>query len=112
MNFCKSCDNKLYPLEDEDKLYLNCEDCGFKEIHNGTIIEKKNFKNKSLNITRNTQFVIYDNALPRTNQKQCPNKSCNSNNNDNISESVFMQDPTSLKLTYICTSCNVEWKYS
>ena len=112
MNFCKSCDNKLYPLEDEDKLYLSCEDCGFKEIYQGSIIEKKNFKSKSRNIVRNIQFLIYDDSLPRTSQKQCPNKTCKSNMKDQKSEAVFLQDPISLKLTYICTSCNVEWKYS
>ena len=112
MNFCVTCDNKLYPLEDEDKLYLNCQDCGFKELYNGSVIEKKNFKNKSINLSRNTQFLIYDNTLPRTLQKQCPNKNCDSNKKNIKSESVFLQDPISLKLTYICTSCTVEWKYS
>jgi len=112
MNFCKACENKLYPLEDEDKLYLSCQDCGFKDLYTGNVIEKKNFKNKSKNIMKNIQFLIYDDSLPRTNQKQCPNKNCNSNIKEIKSESVFLQDPISLKLTYICTSCNVEWKYS
>lgn len=43
MNFCKTCDNKLYPLEEDDKLYLSCQDCGFKEINENTVIEKKEF---------------------------------------------------------------------
>tara|TARA_Y200000002_G_C22554557_1_gene609720 strand:- start:524 stop:862 length:339 start_codon:yes stop_codon:yes gene_type:complete len=112
MNFCKTCDNKLYPYEEEDRLYLSCQDCGFKEIYEGSVIEKKSFKNKSAKLIKNIQFLIYDNGLPRTIQKQCPNKNCITNKNNIKSESVFMQDSISLKLTYICTSCNVEWKYS
>lgn len=112
MNFCKECDNKLYPLEDDEKLYQSCQDCGFKELYDGLVIEKKHFKNKSINVSNNNNFMIYDSTLPRTIQKQCPNKNCNSNIKDINSEAVFIQDPVSLKLTYICTSCNVEWKYS
>ena len=112
MNFCKTCDNKLYPLEEEDKLYLSCQDCGFKEINENTVIERKNFKKKDVSIIDNKKFYIYDNSLPRTIQKQCPNKNCDSNKNNKKSESVFIQDPKSLKLTYICGACNFEWKYS
>ena len=112
MDFCKECDNKLYPLEDEDKLYLSCQDCGFKEIFEGSVVEKKNFKIKSANLTKNIQYLIYDDTLPRTVHKQCPNKNCETNKKEIQSESVFIQDPQSIKLTYICTTCNVEWKYS
>ena len=112
MEFCKTCDNKLYPLEDEDKLYLSCQDCGFKANYDTTVIEKKNFNGTNINISRNIQFIIYDDSLPRTKHKQCPNKNCDSNLKNGKSESVFIQDPISLKLTYICTTCNVEWKYS
>lgn len=112
MNFCKSCDNKLYPLEDDEKLYQSCQDCGFKELYDGLVIEKKHFKNKCINVSSNNNFMIYDNTLPRTIQKQCPNKNCDSNKKEISCEAVFLQDPVSLKLTYICTVCNVEWKYS
>lgn len=112
MNFCKQCDNKLYPLEEDEKLYQSCKDCGYKELYEGLIIEKKNFKTKSINIAKNNKFMIFDNSLPRTIQKQCPNKNCESIKNNKYSESIFIQDVISLKLTYICTSCNVEWKYS
>ena len=79
MNFCKECNNKLYPLEEEEKLFQSCKDCGFKETYEGNIIEKKIFKNKNISILNNNNFIIYDDSLPRTVQKQCPNKNCNSN---------------------------------
>ena len=112
MDFCKDCDNKLYPLEDEDKLYLSCQDCWFKEVFEGSVVEKKHFKTKSANFTKNIQYLIYDDTLPRTVHKQCPDKNCETNKKETQSESVFIQDPQSIKLTYICTTCNVEWKYS
>lgn len=112
MFFCKECDNKMYPLEEDDNLYNSCHDCGYKEIYEGSIIEKKSFKTTNNSNTIDTRYLIYDNTLPRTNQKQCPNKNCDSNIKNKKSDSIFIQDPISLKLTYICTSCNVEWKYS
>ena len=112
MNFCKTCDNKLYPFEDQDELYLSCQDCGFKELFDGNIVEKKNFKKNSVNINKNLHYLIYDPSLPRTIQKQCPNKNCETNKKNTKSISVFIKDQLSLKLTYVCTSCNVEWKYS
>ena len=112
MFFCKQCDNKMYPLEEEDKLYNSCNDCGYKEIYNSSVIEKKNFKTKKESYSQDSQYLIYDPTLPHTIQKQCPNKNCETNKKNNKSESIFMQDPISLKLTFICTSCNVEWKYS
>ena len=112
MNFCKECDNKLYPLEEDEKLYQSCQDCGFKELYDGLVIKKKVFKNKSVNVSNNNNYLIYDNSIPRTIQKQCPNDTCESNKQNFRSESVFLQDTVSLKLTYICSTCNVEWKYS
>jgi DNA-directed RNA polymerase subunit M/transcription elongation factor TFIIS len=108
MYFCKECDNKMYPLEKDEKLFNKCNDCGFQEPFNGSIIEKKNYKKKNTYSSFDSQYLIYDNTLPRTIHKQCPSKSCQSK--DNVS--IFIQDPISLKLTYICSSCNVQWKYS
>ena len=41
MQFCKECDNKLFPYEEDDKLWNKCMDCGFKEEYNESVIEKK-----------------------------------------------------------------------
>ena len=42
MEFCKECDNKLFPVEEENKLWNKCMNCGFKEEYKESIIEKKN----------------------------------------------------------------------
>ena len=112
MQFCKECDNKLYPHEEENALWNKCLDCGFKEKYEGSLVEKKMYKTTTNEIRDNNMFLIYDSSLPRTNQKQCPNKTCISHTNTELQEVIFIQDPVSVKLTYICVNCNIEWKYS
>jgi DNA-directed RNA polymerase subunit M/transcription elongation factor TFIIS len=112
MQFCKECDNKLFPHEEENILWNKCLDCGFKEKYESSVIEKKVFKTISNQSRDNNMYLIHDCTLPRTNQKQCPNKSCISVKNPALQEVIFIQDPVSVKLTYICVNCNIEWKYS
>jgi hypothetical protein len=87
-------------------------DCGFKEEYNDSTIDKKNYKNKNILSTDNNKFLIHDPTIPRTTHKQCPNKNCLSVEDPSIQEAVFIQDPITIKLTYICVICNTEWKYS
>jgi len=112
MQFCKECENKLFPIEEDDKLWNKCIDCGFKEEYNNSVIDKTNYKNKESISTDNNKFIIYDPTIPRTIHKICPNKGCISNENTALREAVFIQDPVTIKLTYICVCCNTEWKYS
>ena len=111
MEFCTECENKLFPIEEDDKLWNKCLNCGYKgEIHQ-TIIEKKKYKNNQvLNVDTN-RFLIYDNALPRTTHKTCPNDQCLSHKDKKLQEAVFIQDPVTIKLTYVCVCCNTSWKY-
>lgn len=112
MQFCKECENKLFPIEEDDLLWNKCIDCGFKEEYNQSIIDKKNYKNKNTVISDSNKFLIYDNTIPRTVQKVCPNKNCISVKNPELQEAILIQDPVTIKLMYICVNCNTEWKYS
>jgi len=112
MQFCKECDNKLFPVEEDEKIWNKCTDCGFKEEYNGSVIEKKNYKGKESVSIESNKYIIYDNTVPRTTQRVCPNKNCISIKNPKLQEAVFVQDPVTIKLTYICVNCNTEWKYS
>jgi DNA-directed RNA polymerase subunit M/transcription elongation factor TFIIS len=112
MQFCKECDNKLFPTEEDDNLWNKCMECGFKEEYIQSIIEKKMYKGKENHVDDNNKFLIYDPTIPRTIHKQCPNKNCISIKNPELQEAVFIQDPVTVKLTYICVNCNTEWKYS
>jgi len=112
MKFCKECDNLLYPVEIENQLYLRCDECGYKEENTQTIIEKKNYKKKEMIALDNNNFTIYDNTLPNTIHKKCPNKNCISNKEPELQNAKIIQDPVTIKLTYKCVNCNTEWSYS
>jgi hypothetical protein len=112
MQFCKECENKLCPIDEDNKLWNKCLDCGFKEEYNDFIIEKKNYKIKENIVSDSNRFIIYDQTIPRTIHKKCPNKDCPSVENPELQEAVFIQDAITTKLTYICVNCNTEWKYS
>ena len=112
MQFCKECDNSLFAVEENNKLYLKCVDCGFKELYNGCFIEKKNYKNKDVIQSDNNKYLIHDPSIPRTCQKICPNQECISIKNPDMQEAIFITDSITLKITYICVNCNTEWKYS
>jgi DNA-directed RNA polymerase subunit M/transcription elongation factor TFIIS len=106
MQFCKQCDNTLYPAEEDDKLWNKCLDCGFKEENTNIVIEKKNYKNKNTIAADNNKFLIYDPTIPRTKQKPCPNKQCISVKNPELQEAILIQDPITIKLKYVCVNCN------
>ena len=112
MQFCKNCDNKLFPIEEDNELWNKCINCGFKEEYVEFVIDRKIYKNKNTVVNDNNRFLIYDNTIPRTKQKVCPNKNCISIENPSLQEAVFIQDPITIKLKYICVNCNTEWKYS
>jgi DNA-directed RNA polymerase subunit M/transcription elongation factor TFIIS len=111
MNFCPNCQNKLYPLEEEEKLYNSCVKCGFKDEYRNTMIHKKVYKGKTMQQSSMNQFSRYDVSLPRTNKKICPNTECISHQDKSLQEAVFIMDPVSLKLSYMCVACGTDWKY-
>ena len=113
VKFCiKNTNHYIEGLEEENKLWNKCMDCGFKEEYTDIIIEKKNYKNTENQASDNSRFIIFDSTIPRTIHKKCPNKDCPSVEDPLLQEAVFIQDPVTIKLTYICVNCNTEWKYS
>ena len=50
MQFCKECENKLFPIEEDGQLWNKCIDCGFKEEYNDSVIDKKNYGHTALMI--------------------------------------------------------------
>ena len=112
MQFCKECENKLFPFEEDNQLWNRCNDCGFKEEYSNSVIDKKLYKNKDTIVHENNRFLIHDPSVPRTIHKQCPNKNCITVKNPELQEAIFIQDPVTVKLTYVCVNCNTEWKYS
>lgn len=111
MKFCKECNNKLYPTEDDEKLINVCMDCGNKEEYTDNIVERRVYKISQINNLERNKYLIYDNTLPHTIHKICPNQNCPTKKDKSLQEAVFITDKVTLKVTFICTVCNTEWKY-
>jgi DNA-directed RNA polymerase subunit M/transcription elongation factor TFIIS len=112
MIFCPECENKIYPVEENDRLYHQCLKCGFKDEFRETIIHRRTYKGKSTNQNSHVnQFSRFDVSLPRTKKKTCPNVDCISHRETDKQEAVFIMDPISLKLTFVCVCCATDWSY-
>ena len=113
MDFCKICNNKLYLLEEGNKLYLRCNKCGFKKKNKKKIIITKtyNFNSSATDIVNN-KYIVYDMTIPRTNIKDCPNVECISNKDKSKREAVLYPNKNTRELTYVCCICFSSWKFS
>ena len=111
MEFCSLCNNKMYLLEEESKLYLQCRTCGKKKKNKKSIIITKTYKHYGVknNIVDN-KYIVYDNTLPRTNIKDCPNSECKSQSNKKLREAVYYPDVETRELNYVCCHCLTKWK--
>ena len=113
MKFCNICENMLYSTESENKLFLKCKNCGFKEEQKNAIVATKIYKDSGDSADNSiNKYLIYDPTLPRTNKKKCPNPLCETQKNKSKQEAVFFPIDETMKLVYICKVCNTEWKYS
>ena len=113
IKFCKVCESMLHPLEDDDKLYLKCNDCGYKEENKDLVIFSKSYSDtgqQTENISN--RYIVYDNTIPRTSKKLCPNDLCPSRTDKSKQEAVFYPTKVTMEIIYVCTACNTEWKYT
>ena len=84
-----------------------------KKENRKSVIVSKTYKFVESNIENiNNKFIIYDNTLPRTNIKDCPNRKCLSYNNPSKREAVFYPDKKTRELNYVCCHCYTTWKLS
>jgi DNA-directed RNA polymerase subunit M/transcription elongation factor TFIIS len=112
MNFCKQCNSYLIAKEIDEVLKYECSVCGEIEDCNNDIIDSKIYKEKELIRGDNNKYIIYDNTLPRTKKKKCPNDTCESTTNTDIRDVIMLTDKYTQKLYYTCCVCNTEWSYS
>jgi DNA-directed RNA polymerase subunit M/transcription elongation factor TFIIS len=111
MEFCSVCNNKMYLLEEEDKLYLQCKVCGKKKKNKKNIIITKIYKQYGVkNNVVDNKYIIYDNTLPRTNIKDCPNVECKSHSNIKLKEAIYFPDVETRIVNYVCCLCYTKWK--
>lgn len=108
--FCENCDNILYPEEDDDKLILQCKNCGHKEDNKDSLIVEKIYKKSADASHTNVKYVVYDNTLRRTTKVKCPNNKCKSHDKKDLQESVIVIDKVTKRKIYICINCFTQWK--
>jgi len=110
MKFCNKCYNKLYPYEDNQKLFYKCNDCGELQEYNEFIISETKYNYSASSIKDNDKkYKIYDSGYKRSKKYPCPNKSCNNSFNKEV---LILSDRNTLENIYMCCSCYTEWKYS
>lgn len=112
MKFCPTCDSMLYYREEANILYEKCDSCGYKGESNDYIIESTNYKITDLQIAEAQSYARYDDSLPRTIHKKCPDEKCPSHKNKLLQEAVYYPDKLTMKLIYICVVCNTKWQNS
>ena len=112
MKFCPECDSMLYYIEEGGTLYNKCKICGYSSTCSDRVIESNIYRIGNISHDESRNYYRYDPALSRTKHKECPNVDCLSRKNKVLQEAVFYSDPLTMKLIYICTLCNTEWKYT
>ena len=110
MDFCKNCNNSLYPTEIDNELWMICKICEYKEEPQTTVIKKNVYKKANTLHYGTNRYLIYENTYSRTKKFPCPNTDCPSIKDKSLQEAIFFNDPKNLKITYICAACNTEWK--
>ena len=110
MDFCKNCNNGLYPTEIDNDLWLICKICEYKEKNSSSIVKKNVYKRSNIIDYGKHKYIIYDNAYPKTKTHPCPNTECPSIKDKSLQEATYFNDPKNLKITFICSACNTEWK--
>lgn len=92
-----------------DKAYFICNSCGYlKPIEEGALI----FSRVSSDIVQNyagseVNDMKFSSILPRTRKYICPNKKCESHNDDSKREAVFFRLNNTYRIKYICLACDV-----
>ena len=112
MKFCKNCNNGLFPIEIEGQLFMVCKICEYKEQSDHIIIKKNVYKRTTIHSHGNNKYITFDSGYPRTKKVSCPNTDCPSVKDKSLQEAIYFNDPKNLKITYVCVTCNTEWKPS
>lgn len=117
MRFCNKCDNMYYlkiQNENNTDLVYYCRNCGYEDIINSeaTTIMKTVIKgNNDRYVNVVNKYTKYDNTIPRVREIKCANESCESHENEKITDILLIRhDETNMKYVYLCGVCDYVWK--
>jgi hypothetical protein len=133
MFFCPTCNNiidivsnsaKPDNLDNISQIIYKCSNCGFSDLvkpgtkilNISTMLPKMSkpllhsVSNLSSYLTIRYKNMINDPTLPRTNNYACPNKQCNTHDNESLKEAAWFKPyMNSHNIITICKSCNTLW---
>lgn len=109
MKFCPECNNLIDYKDDNGILMEYCKNCGFRSKSKSFIISSTKYENNSNYDFESKKYLKYDNTLPRTTKKECPNTTCDSRKKSELQESVFWNDKKTSILKYKCVICDTTW---
>ena len=95
MNFCKSCQNLLQPIEIDGKVVYFCNICKKTSKLKSNIILKSEQVTSKVNM-KLIYAALYDDTLPRK-EKKC--KNCKNN------ILIYRTNIKTMRNTYICRNC-------
>lgn len=119
MKFCSECENYLIMQVDneeaENMLKYKCNNCGYLEnvkFDKDTVcVYQNNYQQNKFRLDNiNVNYLTQDPTLPRVNNLQCPNSSCPSYNNQELSNILFINiDDNTKTFMYKCNNCDKTW---
>jgi hypothetical protein len=97
----------------QSDVHLKCTNCSNTVLINETILLFQNNENSDYNKIKinNYDYFTNDPTLPRTHDYICKNNDCVSNKKGfkGEKEAVFIREPRSFNVTYICSLCKSGW---
>lgn len=120
MHFCTQCNFMLYVSlseEDENRLVLNCRNCGHTETDismKNLVVSHQQFRNvqQEFNHIINP-YTKLDPTLPRVHDILCPNPQCLTNTAEETHPRDILYiryNHTQMKYVYLCSTCDQVWK--
>lgn len=103
--------NKNMKVNENSKAYFQCTKCGNQEPIKPKTLIFSNIYDKSVQnvLAEDTNYMMYDNTLPRTKEYICNNDKCITHKEPNKKEAIFIRQGKSYNITYLCTVCNTKW---
>jgi hypothetical protein len=116
--------NNLNNIDNISQIIYKCSNCGFSDLVKpgtkilsiSTVLPKVNkpllhsVSNLSPHLAIKYKNMIHDPTLPRTNNYVCPNKQCNTHENESLKEAAWFKPyMNSHYIITICKSCETLW---
>lgn len=85
----------------------HCSACGHEQpLEPGTVLYQRDYQGEGEQ--DNLDYIVHDQATPRTRAYRCPNSECTTHRHPETREAILWHSEAG-ELTYICTLCEARW---